>query len=173
MQATPPEATEFPPYYARYVALVGPDDLLAALTGGPDALEALLAGGPPTLGDVAYAPGKWTVKEVLGHLCDTERVFAYRLMRAARGDGTPLPGYDDEAWASAWDVSGLSVPELLGEFRAVRAASAQLVRHLNAAAWDRTVTANGGVFTVRALAYLIAGHERHHRALLREQYLPG
>ncbi|WP_022802209.1 DinB family protein [Deinococcus ficus] len=173
MPATPPEATEFPPYYARYVALVGTDDLLAALTGGPDALEALLAGGPPTLGDVSYAPGKWTVKEVLGHLCDTERVFAYRLLRAARGDGTPLPGYDDEAWAAAWDVSGLSVPELLGEFRAVRTASVQLVRHLNAAAWDRTVTANGGVFTVRALAYLIAGHERHHRALLRERYLPG
>jgi hypothetical protein len=117
-----------------------------------------------------YAPGKWSVKEVVCHLADAERVFAYRALSIARGDQTPLPGFDENAWAPQSGADARPIGDLLDEFTAVRAATVRLLRGLDAPAWSRSGTASGKPVTVRALAYIMAGHELHHLSILKERY---
>ncbi|MFC4639743.1 DinB family protein [Deinococcus hohokamensis] len=167
-----PAAQDYAPFYARYIELVGPGSIVETLEGQLNGSLTLLAGLNEAQANHAYAPGKWTVKQLVGHVIDTERVFAYRLLRAARGDeATPLAGYDDEAWAATWAVDRLPLSALAAEWQAVRTSTVFLLRHLGEGDWERRVVANGAAFSVRALAYAIAGHELHHRHLLTTRYL--
>ena len=122
-------------------------------------------------GDFAYAPGKWTIKQVVGHICDAERIFAYRALRFARGDVAPLPGFDENAWMPAARFDARPLGDLAAELDAVRRATLALLRTFDADALARRGTANNKEISVRALAYVIAGHERHHVGILRERYL--
>jgi uncharacterized damage-inducible protein DinB len=117
-----------------------------------------------------YAPGKWSVKEVLGHLIDAERIFAYRVLRVGRTDQTPLPSFDENVYAAASEAERQDWNEMLEEFEHVRKASILLLRHLPEAAWTRTGTASGAPISVRALAYIMIGHVAHHLDILRERY---
>jgi uncharacterized damage-inducible protein DinB len=166
-----PEASEYAPFYAGYIAQVPDGDLLQLLERQGQETAALLTGLQDSRGDFAYAPGKWTLKEVLGHLADAERVFAYRALRFARGDATPLASFDEQAWTPNSGARSRSLTDLAEELRVVRAATLALLRHLPEDAPTRWGTASGKEITVRALAWIIAGHERHHLRILRERYL--
>jgi hypothetical protein len=168
---SPPAPDEYGAWYAGYVARVPAGtnivDLLARQRDGTLARFAAL---PEGRGSHRYAPGKWSVKEVLLHLSDVERVMAYRALSIARGDTTPLPGFDEDAWAPFSGADARPLDELAEEWGDVRQASLSLFRHLPTDAWSRRGTASGTAVSVRALAWIIAGHERHHLAVLGERY---
>ena len=164
-----PAATEYAPYYAKYLALVPEDDILAALEAQLGETLAVLRRAPESQGGVRHPPYTWTVKEVVGHLIDCERVMGYRALRFARGDTTPLPGFDEESYAPAGQFDRLPLAALVAEFEAVRRSHLYLFRHLPADAWDRGGKANDNAVTVRALAYIIAGHGRHHTGILQKR----
>jgi hypothetical protein len=166
-----PDASEYASFYAGYVAAVPDGDLLAMLERQLEETTALLKGLPESRGNHAYAPGKWSIKVMLGHMADAERVFAYRALRIARGDPTPLASFDENAWAPNSGAASRTLADLIDEFRAVRAATLALLRHLPAEAPLRRGTASDNPVSVRALAWIIAGHERHHLRMLRERYL--
>ena len=164
-----PAPTEYAPYYARYIDLVPEADPIAALEAQLGETLAVLRPAPEAQGSVRHPPYTWTVKEVVGHVTDTERIFGYRALRFARGDTTPLPGFDEGAYAPAGEFDRVALAGLVGEFETVRRSHVALFRHLPAAAWDRGGEANGVPVTVRALAYMMAGHARHHAAILRKR----
>jgi hypothetical protein len=167
----PPEGSEYAPYYGRYISLVDGNDVIRALEQqGPETV-ALLSGLTEQQGDYRYAPDKWSLKEVLGHLTDSERVFAYRALRIARADITPLPGFEQDDYVRAATFGRRALAGLLDEFVAVRQASLLLFRSLNADAWMRRGVADQKDVSVRALAYIIAGHELHHRKIIQQKYL--
>ncbi len=166
-----PDAAEHSPYYATYLSKVPDGDLLEMLEAQRRETQALIAGVSDAKATHRYAPGKWSVKEVIGHLADTERVFCYRALRFARADDTPLPGFDEKAWAPAGRFDARSLKDLAGELDAVRRATIALFSGMDAEALTRRGTANNNPITVRALAWIIAGHERHHVGILRERYL--
>ena len=165
-----PAPSEHLPYYARYIDLVG-DDVLAALRDGVEETRRLLEPLPESRGDHRYAPEKWSVKEVLGHVIDTERVFAYRALRFARNDPAALAGFDENAWVPQSGAGARTLRGLLEEHRASRASTIAFFEGLARDAWDRAGTANDARMSVRAAAWVIAGHEAHHRNILRERYL--
>jgi uncharacterized damage-inducible protein DinB len=132
---------------------------------------ALLSGVSPEKSQHCYAPGKWSVRQVVGHLADTERVFSYRALAFARGDPTELPGFDENAYAQASPADQRPLAEVVEDLAAVRRATLSLLRNLGPEAWTRAGRANASPVSVRALAWIIAGHERHHRQVLRERYL--
>ena len=166
-----PAPDEHAPYYGRYIELVAGEDPLGALREGAEETRRFLEPLPESKGDTRYADGKWSVKEVLVHVADTERVFAYRALRFARKDETPLPGFDENHWVAGLSTSGLTVANIRDELRAVREATLAFFGNLDAQAWDRSGTANDVRMSVRAAAFVIAGHEIHHRNILRERYL--
>ena len=166
-----PDAAEYDAYYAGYVDRVPDGDLLKILEDQRRETQLLLAGLSDAKALHRYAPGKWSVKEVIGHVSDTERVFCYRALRFARGDRTPLAGFDEKAYAPAGNFDARQLGDLAAELEAVRRASIAFFRSCDAAALERRGTANNKEISVRALAYVIAGHERHHLAILRERYL--
>ena len=133
----------------------------------------LLSGRDDLDGEYRYAPGKWSAKEVLGHVCDTERVFAYRALRIARGDQTPLAGFEQDDYVKNGPFAKAPMEEIIEDYIAVRRASITLFRNLDEAAWVRRGVANNNEVSVRALAYIIAGHELHHRRILEEKYFVG
>ena len=166
-----PQPHEYDPYYHKYVALVPAGDIIAILreqlAGTVEPLRAV----PAAAERFAYAPGKWSIREVVGHLSDVERVFGYRALRFARGDATPLAGFDENLYVPAGEFAARPLGALIEELVAVRAATVALLEGLPAAAWSRGGSANGVGVTVRALSVITAGHELHHRALLAERYL--
>ncbi|MBO0699023.1 MAG: DinB family protein [Zavarzinella sp.] len=164
-----PDPSEYAPYYAKYIDLVPEEDVLGALEAQLAETLAVLRPAPESQGNVRHPPYTWTVKEVVGHLTDTERVMGYRALRFARADATPLPGFDEEKYAPAGEFDRIPLRDLVAEFEAVRRSHLYLFRHLPAAAWDRGGKANDNPVTVRALAYIIAGHGRHHSAILRKR----
>lgn len=169
-----PEPDEHADYYAPYIDRVPADrPLVEVMRAAPDALEALLAGLPADRETFAYAPGKWTLREVLGHVIDAERLFSYRVLHIARGDDAELPGMDQERWAAASNAGCRPMAELLREFRGVRTANAVLFASFDEQTLSRRGTASGFEFTVRALVHIITGHELHHRDVLRDRYLNG
>ncbi|NJD10185.1 MAG: DinB family protein [Gemmatimonadetes bacterium] len=168
-----PGEDEFQPYYGKYLALVPPGDILGILRAQGQSLLELLRHIPESSAGFAYAPGKWSIKEVVGHLCDAERVFAYRALRFARADRTPLPGFDEQQWMAPAHYQARALAHIAAEFAAVRAATIALLDGLPEEAWVRRGEANGHGISVRALAAITAGHELHHRAVLHERYLPG
>jgi len=165
-----PVAPEYAPYYGRYIDKVPDGDLLRTLEDQGRETQAVLAGLSEAKALHRYAPGKWSVKEVIGHVTDTERVFSYRALRFARGDATALPGFDENAWVPAGSFDARSLADLAAELDAVRRATLALFRGLDAAALARRGTASDNAVSVRAIAWIIAGHERHHVALLHERY---
>jgi uncharacterized damage-inducible protein DinB len=165
-----PEPGEYAPYYDRYISLVTGSDILATLDAQRRQTMTLLCGRDDDDGDFRYAPDKWTAKQVLGHLCDTERIFAYRVLRIARGDQTPIEGYEQDDYVRNGPFAQLPLSEIIEDYIAVRRATLTLLRNLDEPAWTRRGVANKNEVTVRALAYIIAGHELHHRRILEEKY---
>jgi uncharacterized damage-inducible protein DinB len=172
MPLAAPRPDEFAPSYAGYIARV------ASLAAPIDELVAqrarLLNVLSPLSDDEAlhrYAPGKWSVKELVGHLADSERIMTYRLLRIARGDETPLPGFEENDYVKTSGSDARPFGELLDEWAAVRDATSALVRGLPAGAWELRGTANDTPVSSRALLYIILGHTEHHRSILEERYL--
>lgn len=167
---TRPLAGEYAPYYDRYISLVHGEDILATLDQQRRQMMLLLSGREEAEGDFRYAPGKWSAKELLGHVCDTERIFAYRALRFARADATAMEGFEQDDYVRNGPFAECSLADLVEEFIAVRRATLSLLRNLEEAAWSRRGFANKNEVSVRALAYIIAGHELHHRGILEEKY---
>jgi hypothetical protein len=165
-----PEASEYAPYYERYIALVPGGDAVAALEAQRLQMMQMLSARSEREGNFRYAANKWSVKEIVGHLADSERVFAYRAMRIARGDQTPLSGFEQDDYVKSGGFGERRLTDLAEEFAAVRNASITLFRSLNEAAWARRGVANNNEVSVRALAFITAGHELHHQRILEERY---
>jgi hypothetical protein len=170
--AVPPD--EAAPFFEDYLAVFPDGRVGAHLQAQVGELEELCADVSESGAMFRYAEGKWTIKEVLGHLLDTERVFACRLLRISRGDVTELPGFDETRYAPEGQFNGRSIGDLLSEFRLQRASTLALVNGIPPAAWPRVGTANGFRTSARAVVYIILGHTAHHFGILRERYgLPG
>jgi hypothetical protein len=166
-----PQPGEYAPYYDRYICLVPSNDILHTLDEQRRQTVLLLSGRTEADGDLRYAPDKWSLKEVLGHLNDTERIMSYRALRIARGDATPIEGYEQDDYVRNGPFVRHPLADLIEDYIAVRRATLSLFRNLDEAAWIRRGIANKNEVTVRALAYIIAGHELHHRRILEERYL--
>ena len=169
-----PQPGEYAPYYDRYISLVPGADVFAALAALEDQrrqMLLLLCGRTETDGDLRYAPDKWSLKEVLGHINDTERIMSYRALRMARGDTTPIEGFEQDDYVRNGPFARNSLADLIEDYIAVRRATVSLFRNLDEPAWTRRGTANQNEVTVRALVYIIAGHELHHRRMIEEKYL--
>jgi hypothetical protein len=165
-----PNSSEFIPYYSRYIDLVPDGDLLALFETQHRATQEMLAPLTPEQAKHRYACGKWSVTEVIGHLGDVERIFTYRALRFARNDTTALPGFDENLYVPAGRFDECSLGDVAAEFATVRAATMTLFRGLGADALARSGLADGQPITVRALAYIIAGHEKHHVTILKSRY---
>ena len=166
-----PEPGEFLDYYSRYIDLVPDGDIIETLSSQRRDTAALLRDIPATMSGYRYAAGKWSVNELLGHRLDSERIFGIRALRVARNDSTPLPGFEQDDYVAGANFDAWSLADLAAEFEAVRAGTILFFKHLDESAWLRQGKANNAAVTVRALAYIIAGHELHHRGILRDRYL--
>ena len=167
-----PEPTEYAEFYANYVSKVPGADAVGVLESQRLQMVQLFAGRSERDGSFRYAPDKWTVKEVLGHITDSERIFTYRALRIARGDRTPLPGFEQDDFVKNGGFSERTLASVADEFALVRAASIALFRSFPGEAWARRGVASQKEVTVRALAFITAGHQIHHRIILEERYLP-
>src|SRR5579863_3036356 len=166
-----PAANEFAPYYSTYVDLIASDDILSALESQLDTTLGVLAGISEEQSLQRYAPEKWSIRQLLNHVTDTERVFVYRALWFGRGFDTPLPGFDQNVAVPTAEAERFSWASHVEDFRAVRTATLTLFSNLPEDAWMRSGVASGNPVSVRALAYIIAGHVAHHIAILRERYL--
>lgn len=167
-----PQADEYAAHFTPYISKVPDGDLLETLEAQWEELGCLLEELDDDAAEYRYAEGKWSVKEVLGHILDAERIFAYRLLRIARGDQTPLPGFDENAYVAAANFGARPLENILEEYDLVRGHTLALLRGLATDSFFRTGISNGKSISARALAWVIAGHERHHMAVLKEKYLP-
>lgn len=171
MIITKPTPQEYASYYGNYISKVQSDNLLEALHLNTGDFTEFICNIPTTKGDYAYAPGKWTVKEVLLHIIDAERIFAYRALRFARNDKTELPGFDEDDYVPYSNASTRSLLSLQEEFSAVRQASLTLFRSFDEAAFMRSGIASKNTMSVRALGFVIIGHAEHHRLVMMEKYI--
>ena len=162
MNARRPDAAEFAPFYAGYIARVVETDVLCALEAQPDELLALAQHIPAERELFRYAPEKWSVRQTFGHLVDTERVMSYRAFCIARGETQALPGFDENEYVARADSDERPVTEIAREFEAVRQATVLMIRRWTPDEWGRVGTANGKAISARALAFIMAGHVRHH-----------
>jgi len=168
---TRPNTTEYAPYYDKYVTLVPDGDITTTLAAQLEDTLALLRSIPEERGGYAYEPGKWSIKELLGHVIDGERIFAYRALRIGRNDKTPLPGFEQDDYVANTNFNARTLASLIDEFAAVRQANLSLFRYFTAEEWHRRGTASENEVSARALAYIIAGHELYHRDILKARYL--
>lgn len=168
-----PEPTEYDPYYNKYLDLVPEADIRPAFAAQTADLRAALKDLPEERGAFAYADGKWTIKEVVSHLIDCERIFAYRMLRISRGDTTPIPGYDQEhpGYIDFSHANERSFDNLLSEFEHIRLGNSLMLNNMDEADLKRVGTANDKPISVRALAGISIGHVRHHLNILKERYL--
>ncbi|NNF00077.1 MAG: DinB family protein [Pyrinomonadaceae bacterium] len=166
-----PEPSEFASYYSIYTDLVEGDDVLAALNAQIPVTRELLVGIPEENGSFRYEDGKWSIKELVGHLIDTERIMAYRALRFARGDKTDIEGFDQDPYVENGNFNACSITDLAAHFELLRRANLHMFQGLSEKAWSRSGIASGNPVSVRALAYIIAGHEIHHLNILKERYL--
>jgi hypothetical protein len=166
-----PDETEYQSYYGRYISLVPDGDIVAALAGQLDETLALLRSIPESGAGFRYAPDKWSIKELLGHVIDTERIFAYRALRFARNDRTALSGFEQDDYINNASFDDCTLADLISEYESVRRSNVFLFKHLDQEAWTRRGVASDSEVSVRALAYILAGHELHHREILRHKYL--
>ena len=164
-----PAAGEYAPFYADYVALALDDDIVAALTLQVDDMRALLVGVSEAVANTRHAPYTWSVKQVVGHMSDADRAFGGRAHRFARYDPTPLPGFDEQEYMKHSPFDAQPLADLLDEFCLVRQSNVAMFRSLIAPAWQQVGIANGTAVSVRALAYILVGHARHHIGILRKR----
>ena len=166
-----PNESEYAPDYQGYVDQVSESDIMTVLRDELDELDVLLARVPAEKETYAYAEGKWTIREIIGHLIDGERVFGYRALCIARGEKQNLPGFDQNDYMLTAPYGHIELEDLLSELRLVRLSNIAMFRSLDEEAWNRAGTANANEITVRALAFIMAGHVRHHMNVLQERYL--
>jgi hypothetical protein len=165
-----PAPDEFAPFYAGYISRVPEGGLVDLMRRVGDDTSRLLSQVDESRTGHAYATGKWTIREVAGHLCDAERIFGYRALRFARGDQAELQGFDENTYVPAGEFEKRTLASVVQELGAVRRATIELFGNLPADAWTRRGTANGNSISVRAIATVIVGHELHHRGILQERY---
>ena len=165
-----PGADEYFEYFGKYIALVPEGDVRALLERQITDTATYIRSRGDNWSMSRYAPGKWSVKEVIGHLCDAERIFSYRALRIARGDKTPLAGFNENEYVPNGRFDARSTGGLLEEFAAIRSATLSMMRSFDEAAWTRRGISSEKEISVRALAFIIAGHERHHLSILRDRY---
>jgi len=173
MGLTWPQLHEYPAGYAPYLAGASSEDGLTLLQRQLEEVDTLFAALSEAQGAFRYAPGKWSLKDLLQHVTDAERIFTYRCLRIGRGDATPLPGFDENAYAEAAQAEGRSLAELRADWRAARAAMLTLCQSLSDEAWAHQGTSNGKTLTARCIPFICLGHVAHHLAVIRERYLPG
>jgi len=166
-----PDASEFSPYYGTYINAVPEGDIVAVLRRDRDEWQGLIAELPESRGAHRYADDKWSIRQVVGHVSDAERVFSYRAFRIARADATPLASFDQDEYVKTAGSDHRTLSSLAAELLAVRESTLALFSSLPDEAWMRTGTASGNPVSVRALAYITAGHAQHHLRIVREKYL--
>ena len=172
MTTRPPE-TEFAPYYLRYVSLVPEEEVLAALEGQLAEVASAFAAVAPEREIYRYAPGKWSIREMLGHMIDAERVFGYRAFCISRGEAAPLPRFDENSYVAESTYNDATLADLVAEFTSTRRSNQAFLSALTEGAWQRIGTASNNPVSVRALAFIMVGHVRHHLNLLRSSYGSG
>ncbi len=165
-----PLESEYAPDYLGYVANVSEEEILPVLRSQLDALDVLLNRVTPERETYRYAEGKWSIREIVGHLIDAERVFGYRAFCIARGENQDLPGFEQNDYIAAARYDSIDLDDLLSELRLLRLANLAFMRNLDELAWATVGTANANEVSVRALAFMMAGHVRHHMEVLRERY---
>ena len=165
-----PAETDYDPYYAPYLALVEEEDVLEAIEQQSYQTQKLLSCVEEARGAHRYAEGKWSIKELMGHVCDAERVFGYRLMAVGRGEVRSLPGFDENSYVASGAFDEWKLADLVEQYAHLRRANLLLLRNLPEEAWNRRGVANEKPVTARALAWILVGHERHHMKVLREKY---
>jgi len=165
-----PKPGEYKPYFDRYISLIPGNDIMGTLEKQLPKTVTLFAARGEEDGSLRYALDKWNVNEALGHVIDTERIMAYRALRIARNDQTPLAGFEQDDYVRGGPFADLRLGDLVEEFKIVRAATLAFFRHLRAGDWTRRGVVDQKEISVRALAYIIAGHELHHRRILEERY---
>ena len=173
MSLSAPLPTEYDAGLSKYLAGAPEGDVLALLAAQSVEVAALYGGLTEAQAAFRYAVGKWSLNDLLQHLTDVERIFTYRCLRIGRGDTTPLPGFDDNAFACAAQADGRPVASLVEDFQAARTSSLALFRSLPVEAWLRPGSSNGRALTARCIPYFALGHAAHHLAIARERYLPG
>jgi uncharacterized damage-inducible protein DinB len=166
-----PDPTEYLSYYGKYISMVPDGDIVTVLGKQMEETADFLESIPESRANFRYAPDKWSIKELVGHVIDTERIFAYRALRFARNDKTPLPGYEQDDYVHNASFDQCTLTDLASELKTVRQATLFLFKHLDENAWMRRGLASNSEASVRALAHIIAGHELHHREILRSRYL--
>jgi DinB superfamily len=166
-----PEEGESPAYFKRYISKVPEMDFQQLLPQSGDTILQFLKGLPADKWDYRYAPGKWTIKELVVHLIDTERIMAYRALRISRGDKTLLPGFEENEYVPFSKAADRSPASILAEYEAVRNASTHLFSNFDDSHLNQVGNVSGNGFTPRALGFVIIGHERHHLEVLKERYL--
>ena len=165
-----PAPGEYNPYFERYVSRVPEEDVVPVLEGQRAEFRGILAGVPEERGGYRYAPAKWSVRQMLGHVIDTERIFAYRALCIARGETAALPGFEQDPYVAAAGHDRWTLAELLEDFDAVRRSNVAMLSHLDEAAVRRVGTASDHPTSVRAIAFIMAGHLRHHLGVLADRY---
>jgi uncharacterized damage-inducible protein DinB len=166
-----PETNEFAPYYNGYILLIEGDDVMPVLNSQVAELRSMIAGVPEEKGSYAYAEGKWTVKELLSHVIDGERIFSYRILRVSRGDKTPIEGFEQDEYIENSNANNRSFADLLDEFELQRRSNLLMVNNISDEGSKRMGTASDNPVSVRALTYVMAGHVTHHVNILKERYL--
>jgi hypothetical protein len=172
MIAGRPADTEYAPFYAGYVSLVPEEDVVSALREQMAEITAIARGISPERETFRYAPEKWSVRELFGHMVDAERVFGYRLFCISRGEEQPLPGFDEKNYIARSGYGGRPLPDIVEELVLVRDANLSIVERLDERTVHRSGVANGVPITVRALLFVLTGHVRHHLNVLEERYRP-
>ena len=167
---TRPTPTDYAAPHAGYVDLVDEEDILSAMEQQSSATQKLLASLDEPRAAYRYGEGKWSIKEVIGHMVDAERIIAYRALAVARGDTQPLPGFDEELYVANANFDDWKLGDLAEQYAVVRRSNIVFFKNLRPEVWDRRGTANNFPVSVRGLAYVIVGHERHHVQVLRERY---
>jgi hypothetical protein len=173
MKQRRPAPTDYAKYYARYVDLVPEEDILGAFVSQGAETQKLLATIDEKRAGFRYAPEKWSIRQIVGHMEDAERVFAYRALAFARGEQQPLPGFDENSWMEKAPFDSTTLKQRVESLGLVRRSTIELFRALDDNAWEQRGTASDNPVSVRALAYVMVGHERHHLRVLRERYLAG
>jgi hypothetical protein len=166
-----PQTGEYGSYYQRYIDLATEDDIVAALDAQSHETATLLGGISEQQASHRYEPDKWSIKQLVGHVIDGERIFAYRALSIARGETQALPGFDQDPYVANAASDERSISDLAKELATVRHANVMMLRALPEEAWRRVGTASDNPISVRAIAYILLGHERHHLRILRERYL--
>ena len=166
-----PEIGEFDPYYNTYISLIDGDNALQVLESQSDRLRSVLGNIDEDRGTYAYGEGKWTIKELLSHIIDGERIFAYRVLRISRGDQTPIEGFEQDGYIENSNANNRTFSDLLEEFHLSRHANMLMLKSMTAEAGSRLGTASEKAVSVRALVYIMAGHVEHHIGILRDRYL--